>query len=393
MSELQVKIREITNVRPHPNADRLDLADAGSWPVVVKRDEFKNGDLVIHIPPDTILPAKLHEFIECTKYCAELPKGYEIPKMGTPQTNREKCLYGDSFTERPSARRVKAARLRGEPSYGLIMSTEKYFEYLKTQPNSGFWNKRFTDIEEGEDVAEFLGVAKWEPPIKATQGDIERDLPQFHKYTSIENYYNYPDLIPEGTEVVATIKTHGTNGRIGFMPHPNDDGELKDGLVAGSHNTRRKSGLYWEPTNWYPQIGEMLKFLYKKYQEPVILYFEIFGQGIQDMDYGTTRDIVAFDISVDGKYMDYDDFKEVCDEWDIPVAQAVYRGPFNKQVIKDHTDGPALEGNPDQIKCKFKGREGIVIKPVKEMFDKLNRRVIVKSVSVDYLERRSSDSK
>jgi hypothetical protein len=43
--------------------------------------------------------------------------------------------------------------------------------------------------------------------------------------------------------------------------------------------------------------------------------------------------------------------------------------------------------HPDEIKCKFKGREGIVITPLEEQFsDSIGGRLILKAVSSDYYE-------
>jgi hypothetical protein len=42
-------IEQIKEVRPHPNADALELATIKGWQVCIKKNEFKAGDLCIYI--------------------------------------------------------------------------------------------------------------------------------------------------------------------------------------------------------------------------------------------------------------------------------------------------------------------------------------------------------
>ena len=68
----------------------------------------------------------------------------------------------------------------------------------------------------------------------------------------------------------------------------------------------------------------------------------------------------------------------------VPV---VYRGPYSREVMLEHTVGlEAVSGNGMHL------REGIVIKPVKERRDDLSGlgRVMVKSVSDKYLTRKGA---
>ena len=51
-------IQKITNIRPHNNADNLELVNILGWQVVVKRNEFKEGEFCVYIPIDSVLPDK-----------------------------------------------------------------------------------------------------------------------------------------------------------------------------------------------------------------------------------------------------------------------------------------------------------------------------------------------
>jgi RNA ligase (TIGR02306 family) len=387
MSKLIVEICRILEINEHPNADRLQVAKIKGWDVVVKKDSVSVGDLVVYIPPDAVLPSSLHEFLGITQYCAELPKGYQVPGETLPHVTTDGLSY------RPLARRVKAARLRGVASYGTIMTKQSFVDYWdNVLQNAAIW-KSDSDIEhgmipmwfvEGHDVCQALGITKWEPPPKATQGDAAPEVAVFHKYTSIEHYRNYPDVFEEGEEVVVLEKIHGTNCRVGAAVLPNEDGEPEFTLLAGSHNTRRKQGMYWEPFQWCAGLEFALRW--NASSLPMIIFGEIFGPGVQDMAYGQpTKGFRMFDISCKGKYLSWDTVKNYASKFDIPLVPELYRGPYYKGLVEEYTDGKTtLSDNPG----KFKGREGVVIKPVVERTDPTIGRAVLKSVSVDYLSRK-----
>ena len=58
-SSLIVEICRIRNIRKHENSDNLDLALVKGWQVVIGRDQFKEGDLIVYIPMDANIPAEL----------------------------------------------------------------------------------------------------------------------------------------------------------------------------------------------------------------------------------------------------------------------------------------------------------------------------------------------
>lgn len=51
-------IQRIQNIRPHNNADALELADVLGWQVVVKKGEFSVGELIVYVCIDSVLPER-----------------------------------------------------------------------------------------------------------------------------------------------------------------------------------------------------------------------------------------------------------------------------------------------------------------------------------------------
>ena len=114
-------IREISEVKPIKNADRIEVCVVDGWEVVCKVNEFKPGDRVVYIEIDSIVPdCKTFEFLRDRKF------------------------------------RVKTIKLRGQVSQGLIMP-------MDILPPRTY--------KVGEDVTDILNIKKYDP-----QDDKERKL-------------------------------------------------------------------------------------------------------------------------------------------------------------------------------------------------------------------------
>ena len=61
MSSLIVEVCKVENVEKHPNADRLEIVTVKGWNCIVGLDNYRVNDLVVFIPPDSIVPQNLIE--------------------------------------------------------------------------------------------------------------------------------------------------------------------------------------------------------------------------------------------------------------------------------------------------------------------------------------------
>jgi RNA ligase (TIGR02306 family) len=89
MSSLIVEVSKIDAINKHPNADNIELAIIKGWQCVVPKGKYQPGAKVVYVPVDAVIPIPLADSIGITKY---LSNG-----------------------------RVRCAKLRGEPSFGVIM--------------------------------------------------------------------------------------------------------------------------------------------------------------------------------------------------------------------------------------------------------------------------------
>lgn len=339
MATLKVEVVKIDEIKEHPNADALEIAIVKGWQCAVKKDEFKVGDLCVYFPLDSVLPEKLSDHIGITKYLA---KG-----------------------------RVKAAKLRGEPSYGLLWPVNKAEDYIYPPP---FDQRSFS---EGMDLTEGLGVTKWEPPVKLNVQDAETPHPLFDKYTEIENMRNYPDVIQPCERVYITEKIHGSNCRHAYI-----DGEF----MAGSHNMRFKENdrnRYWHVFS--DNMKRMLKYISKQNNgAPVIAYGEVFGDKVQDLHYGLTNGKISyrcFDIKVGGKYINYDQLVNMTIMFGVDRVPVLYEGEFKMDEVMKYSTSKTLAGGDNIM-------EGVVITPYVERYDERVGRVIMKYIFDQYLTRK-----
>lgn len=169
MSTLRVTA-EVLTVHEHPNADALELAQVGLYRAVVAKGEYRTGDTAVYIPEQSVLPAAL------------------IEELGL--TGR---LAGSN------ADRVRAVRLRGELSQGIVCRPKALAGVDLAQA-----------ALDGTDFAERLGIVKWVPPIPPTMdGDVE-SAPDLLPWVDIENIQRFPGIFEPGEAVVLTEKLHGS---------------------------------------------------------------------------------------------------------------------------------------------------------------------------------------
>jgi len=151
-------IQKIRALTPIEGADAIEMATVLGWQLVVKKGEFQAGGLCVYCEIDSILPARPEfEFLK------------------------------------PRGMRIKTIRLRGQISQGICFP-------LSILPEG-------SPIEEGADVTEILGIAKWEMPIP----DIPVLVAMATRRSSIS-----PDVWSEGIVIRPLEEQSFEGGRVSF---------------------------------------------------------------------------------------------------------------------------------------------------------------------------------
>jgi RNA ligase (TIGR02306 family) len=344
MSTFKAEAVSIDEVLPHPNADRLDLIRVRGWKAVAQKGLHQPGNLVVYIPEAAILPPAVLQ-----------------------ELNLEGKLSGKDKN------RVKAIRLRGELSQGVIMPAQVAERLIRS--GTGMFD---FCLHEGSDVTELLGITKYEEPIPVHMAGQAVPRPSWMpKYTDIENWKNFPGVLQAGETVAFTEKLHGANMAVGV----NRAGDV----FVSSRNlclAESETNSYWRAAR-ENRIAELLLAQVELLgADHAVVYGELLG--VQDLKYGCLNGRVGFrwfDLLVDGQYVDYNIAEAALEG--LQQVPGLYYGPFSEQVMLEHTDGPTVVNGASHI------REGIVMRPIRERHDvEANLgRVILKSISADYLLR------
>jgi len=358
----KVCLTKIIEINPHPNADTLSIARVYGFSVIIKTGHFKIGDIVFYIPIDSIL---------------------------TDEISKE--IFSENSKIKLTKNRVKQIKLRGIFSQGLIVNPSTIARFIKSP------------LKLEHDYAEELGITKYEPPTPSFQGPKAPKLrdkpfsnPNFREYNGITNIRWHPEFF-EGEEVVLQEKIHGSMCRAMYAPFVANTlwkKILQFFKIApkwehtyGSNKvelTNRKNykGFYGEDV-----YGAVLKKTkaFEKLRQGECIYGELYGPGIQKgYTYGLKEHgFILFDVRVlqpDGtqKWLDPEQVEAYAKERGFDFVPVLYKGPFSKEIVLEHTSGPSVLCPSEPI------REGCVVK-ARYNYDNDQSKRALKSINPDYL--------
>ena len=191
-------VLRIKNVRPHPNADRVQLATCHGNQVVVGLDA-EEGHMGVYFPCDGQLS---HEFCHANNL-------YRIADL-----NKFPKEKGGMFD---ANRRVRAQKFRGEISDGFWVPLHQF----------GFIQVSGLDVE-GFEFDEWCGVHicnKYINPntIVASQQNknkkekAAKTSVMFKEHFDTEHFGKYLHEFNTNEQIVITEKLHGTSGRVAHV--------------------------------------------------------------------------------------------------------------------------------------------------------------------------------
>ena len=308
-------IQTVSDVRPIEGADRIALASVLGWKVVIKKDEFKPGDLAVYCEVDSFLPVKPEfEFLRKSSY--------------------------KKMSDGTEGFRLKTIKLRGEISQGLLLPVTALPGFPDVPPV-------------GTDVSDILGVIKYEPPIPAQlAGEVKGPFPGFISKTDEERVQNLIDTLPEYSDSLfyVTEKVDGTSITI----------YLKDGQFG---ICSRNLELVENPENTYWRVVKELD-IERKLRDlgrNIALQGELIGEGIQKNIYKlrgqTIKFFDAFDIDK-YEYFEYSSFISIIRLFGlstVPLVDASIKLPASVDDILMMANGPSAL-NPAA------NREGLVFR-------------------------------
>src|ERR1700686_2198783 len=113
-------VQTITSLTPIPNADNIEKAEVLGWEIVVRKNEFQVGDLVIYCEIDSVLPElPCFEFLRSRKF------------------------------------RIRTVRLRSQISQGIVFPLS-----ILKEVDPSF---KIDNLKVGQDVTDLLKITKYDP--------------------------------------------------------------------------------------------------------------------------------------------------------------------------------------------------------------------------------------
>lgn len=223
----------IQSIAAHPNADKLDLATVSGYTCIVSRDQYSVGEAVVLIQPDTVLP---------------------------------EAEWSEMFRKRSN--RVRAMKLRGEWSFGIVMPIHTWPELLA-----------YGSIVNGTEVSEIINVAKYEPPQPQhldAMGYPPSGLPK----TDEERYQNLDGSLPYGERVDITLKIDGSSATY-FCKMNVETGEYETGVCSRSLRIKPEcSNIYTQAEARYNILAKLKEYCVNN-GVSLAVRGEVYGAGIQ----------------------------------------------------------------------------------------------------------------
>lgn len=368
-----VDVFNLPKMTKHSNADNLSVLviPQTSFTYVARTEDWadKDGCLVAWVQPDSIIDIKRPEF---------------------------------SFLEKE---RVRARKIRGTVSYGLL---------IPLPDDCG--------LKPGDNAAEFLGVTHYdsETQVKTnkqtnkhglvTGGDVAKAPPGIYPKYDVDSFLRYAKCVfQDGETVFCTEKLHGQNSKFVFKDgimycgsreqwkkeftqppkitleeltkNIGDAAKAQEIYDKAINNFQPRKNLWWVLLEKTPSVKKFCE------ENPGwCIYGEHIGS-IGGYPYGYSKGdfgFRAFDILVPptndkpGRWLNADEFIEICDKYQIPRVPLLAIMPYNFEKLLEMAEGiTTLDSHL---------KEGVVVKPKVDRWSEKLGRVCLKIVSPKFLE-------
>ena len=324
-------IQSVTSIEPIENADAIERIRILGWWVVVKKGEFRLGDRVIYCEIDSLMPERPEfKFLRASSYKSAIEEAGQV-------------------VQRPGFR-IRTVKLRGQVSQGICFP-------LTIMPGS-----ETRDI--GTDVTEELGVIKYELPLPAgTSGRVKGGFPAFLPKTDEIRVQVLEALLQRhrGTTFYMTEKLDGTS----FTAFLRQD---EFGLCSRNQwlDESDEGNSLVRLARQIDLAGKLRQIQQQHGFDPAV-QGEVIGPGIQKNKYGLKGlELRIFNL------VDIDGYRLV----DRPLqhaaldASGLSKVPELGELVLNHSvdELVALSIGTSILNSKVQ-REGIVLRPLSEVFD------------------------
>ena len=304
----------IDEIKPIPGYDRVEHARTNGWWVIVKKDQFKIGDLAIYIEVDARVPAeepfmfleKRNFKIKTQKMCKVLSQGLlmapsdfkwvTMEDYNTHEIYISRGVGSNFFVGDPVTDVLKITYADEADNKRKANSVDKYKLMAQRKPNifKKPWARWMMKREWGRKIMfAFFGKKK----------DKKNGWPQEVSKTDEERIQNMPYILEDKTPWIATEKVDGSSATY----HIRRGKRNKHEFFVCSRNVVQDtpdrpyyydSNIYWEMEQKY-HIKDVLTQMLNDFPaaEWITIQGEVFGPSVQKRTYNLKeRDFRAFNL-------------------------------------------------------------------------------------------------
>lgn len=333
------------------DADTLECARVKGWRIVVRKGEFKPGDVALYFEVDSSLNPYDSRYAFLKERCY-----------------KKFMLHGKLWDE---CLRIRSMKLRGVISQGLLLPTEQFCE--------------IRNMKVGEDCTALLAVRHYDEMAERVlqmtgsikPADQKGPFPSFIPKTDEERIQNVEDETLEqfaDMQLEISVKLDGSSCTVFYAGKQRPDDPF--GICSRNFELKPGMGSWWEPVRKY-DLQRKLEAYCTEHNVELALQGELVGPGMNsNRDQLTELDWKVFRIWNIGQqcWLNWNERYDVCDALDVPHVpllgfKSLREFGLDRDKILAFAEGTTENGHE---------REGVV-------FKSLNGGFSFKAVSNRYL--------
>lgn len=221
IQEYCATIVRIGELKPIEGSDFLSVTQVNGFPIAVRKDQVKEGDVMIYCPIETQLNTNflsINNLYEIGSY--ELNSNHNTIQnlLQSGQTDLAKSQVG--FFNKHG--RVKLIRLRGQASMGYLITIREMINYCEKLSRFKFEehiNEDFNEVDGEEFIKVYIPPVKEGTPRASRDGRRNKKLQKMSRMIPGEFSFHYDtqqlnrsmDRFNPDTPVDISVKIHGTS--------------------------------------------------------------------------------------------------------------------------------------------------------------------------------------
>ena len=329
---------KIDSIEPIPGRDRVECAKVGGWTIMVRKDQFKPGDLGIYFEIDSKVPAKEPFIFLEDKHFKIKTQKYKTPNGQF--WSQGLLMAAEDFGWRIVENGTAMAKENGDSfELGDFLTKELGVVYADPEDNS---RKSKSSVDKYQKMAQRMGKKFAKQPyrwlMKRTWGkkllfffygkkkDTKAWPGHIASRTDVERIQNMIWVLQDKNPFVATEKVDGSS--MSVMAEYGKFNKINKYVCSRNvvfenpeQDCYYDTNIYFEAYEKY-HLGEKIEQMLKDLNLPnIAIQMEVYGDGVQKRNYSMSngeRKIAIFHILSNNVKMPMEKVVELCEKYDLP---------------------------------------------------------------------------